>query len=232
MSEEKLLAETVTIFIMGKSYEVPSGLTIMEAIEYAGYRFTRGAGCRAGFCGACATIYKKQDDYRIYAALACQSSIEDGMFLTQIPFTPMERTQYELNSVKKLDNILLKMYPEIARCVSCNTCTKICPQNLDVMDYIQAALRGDVEETARLSFDCVQCGLCSMRCPAEIPHAHVAQLARRIYGKFMITKDPFLPYRVDEIKNGAFDDEYKRLISLSLEKLKKEYMDQLNKESD
>ena len=229
MSEEKVLAETITIYIMGKAYDVPSGLTIMEAIEYAGYRFTRGAGCRAGFCGACATIYRKSNDYRIYAALACQSSIEDGMYLTQLPFVPMERSHYELDSLKHLDTMLLKMYPEIARCVSCNTCSKTCPQDLDVMDYIQSALRGDIEETARLSFDCVQCGLCSMRCPAEIPHAHVAQLARRIFGKHMVTKNPFLPIRVDEIKNGAFDDEYKRLMSLSLEKLKKEYVKQFKK---
>ena len=232
MSEEKVIAKTITIFIMGKSYDVPAGLTIMEAIEYAGYRFTRGAGCRAGFCGACATIYRKSNDYRIYAALACQSTVEDGMYLTQIPFTPMERTSYELTSLEQSDTVLLQLYPEIARCVSCNTCTKSCPQNLDVMDYIQAALRGDVEETARLSFDCVQCGLCSLRCPAEIPHGHVGQLARRLYGKYMAPKDPFLPIRVDEVKNGAFDDEYKRITSLSIEKLKKEYVKQLEQESD
>ena len=27
------------VFIMGKSYQVPAGLTIMKAIEYAGYKF-------------------------------------------------------------------------------------------------------------------------------------------------------------------------------------------------
>lgn len=232
MSEVKTEAEKVTIFIMGKAYEVAAGLTIMEAIEYAGYRFTRGAGCRAGFCGACATIYRKPNDYKIYAALACQSTVEPGMYLTQIPFTPMERTPYELELLGQSDATLLNLYPEIARCVSCNTCTKACPQNLEVMDYIQAALRGDVEETARLSFDCVQCGLCSLRCPAEIPHAHVAQLARRLYGKYMAPKDPFLPIRVDEIKNGAFADEYKRITTLSIDKLKKEYVKQMNKSGD
>jgi len=42
---------TVEVFIMGKSYRVPAGLTIMKAIEYAGYKFIRSCGCRAGFCG-------------------------------------------------------------------------------------------------------------------------------------------------------------------------------------
>ena len=47
----------VHVFIMGKQYEVPSNLTIMGAMEYAGYQLVRGCGCRNGFCGACATIY-------------------------------------------------------------------------------------------------------------------------------------------------------------------------------
>lgn len=49
MEEEK-----VKIFIMGKAYQVPKGLTIMKAMEHAGYQFIRGCGCRGGFCGACA----------------------------------------------------------------------------------------------------------------------------------------------------------------------------------
>ena len=38
----------VHIFLMGKQYEVPSNLTIMGAIEYAGYQLIRGCGCRNG----------------------------------------------------------------------------------------------------------------------------------------------------------------------------------------
>jgi succinate dehydrogenase/fumarate reductase-like Fe-S protein len=221
--------ENIPIHIMGKEYLVPAGLTIMEAIEYAGYKFIRGAGCRAGFCGACGTIYRKDGDYRIYAALACQTSVEEGMYLTQIPFTPTIRFDYELEETNASDTTLLAMYPEIARCVSCNTCTKICPQELDVMDYIQSALRGDITETAKLSFDCVQCGLCSMRCPAEIPHYHVAQLARRLYGMYLDINDPFLPLRVDEIEKGLYNEEYKRLQSLTIDELKKEYVAQMKK---
>ena len=43
----------IPIYIMGKKYLVPSGLTIMKAMEYSGYRYVRGCGCRGGFCGAC-----------------------------------------------------------------------------------------------------------------------------------------------------------------------------------
>ena len=84
----------IKIYIMGTSYEVPAGLTIMKAMEFAGFKITRGAGCRAGFCGACATVYRKAGDFRIYAALACQTPAEDGMVLVQTSFC--SRTQTKL----------------------------------------------------------------------------------------------------------------------------------------
>ena len=84
------------IYIMGKAYDVPIGVTIMDAMEYAGYRFTRGVGCRSGFCGACGTVFRKEGDYRLEFALACQEMVEEGMHLTQLPFTPAPRADYVL----------------------------------------------------------------------------------------------------------------------------------------
>jgi len=46
-------ASTIPIYIMGKRYDVPETLTIMKAMEFAGFKFIRGAGCRGGICGAC-----------------------------------------------------------------------------------------------------------------------------------------------------------------------------------
>ena len=48
----------VNVYLFGKRYQVPESLTIMKAMEYAGYQLVRGCGCRNGFCGACATIYR------------------------------------------------------------------------------------------------------------------------------------------------------------------------------
>ncbi|MCD6473662.1 MAG: 4Fe-4S dicluster domain-containing protein [Thermoplasmata archaeon] len=213
----------VRIYIMGKEYLVPAGLTIMKAIEYAGYRYIRGAGCRAGFCGACATVYRKLGDYKLYANLACQTTVEDGMYLVQLPFVPANKATYDIEKVKPDENAILQYYPEVARCVSCNTCTKACPQGLEVMDYIQAALRGDIKKTAELSFDCIQCGLCAIRCPAEIAHYHVGQLARRIYGKYMMPKAKHLQERIKEIEAGKFDDEIKKLMKMGVKRLKELY---------
>jgi ferredoxin len=50
----------ITIHVMGKKHRVPADLTIMKAMEYAGHQFRRGAGCRGGYCGACATIYRTE----------------------------------------------------------------------------------------------------------------------------------------------------------------------------
>jgi len=223
MSEEKL----TQIYIMGKAYDVPTGITIMDAMEYAGYRFIRGAGCRSGFCGACGTVYRKDDDYQLEFALACQEMVEEGMHLTQLPFTPAPRSDYVLGELNPKENVLLQHYPAVARCVSCNTCTKACPQDIEVMDYVQAALRGDLEKVAELSFDCIQCGLCSMRCPADIKHYHVAQMARRLYSVTDSPEPEHLNARMQQMNDGAFDKEMDELMAMSLDGLKQRYAERV-----
>ena len=215
----------VTIYIMGKAYEVPAGLTIMQAMEYAGYLFVRSAGCRAGFCGACATVYRKKGDYKLLTAMACQTMAEEGMYLVQIPFTPGEKAVYDIGKESYDVSVFFRHYPEIARCLSCNTCTKACPQDLEVMDYIQAAIRGDFSALAEGSFDCIQCGLCAMRCPAEMVQYHIGQLGRRMYGRYGTPKPDHLVNRMSELNDCKFDHELKKLEKASKEELVKRYAD-------
>jgi len=215
--------EEVEVYIMGKSYRVPAGLTIMKALEYAGYRYVRGCGCRAGFCGACSTIYRIEDEQKLGFDLACQKVVEDQMYLVQLPFVPAAKAEYDLEKTKPKETILLEKYPEIARCVSCNTCTKSCPQDIEVMKYIQYAIRGDIEKCAEISFDCIQCGLCAMRCPADIKHYHVAQLARRLRGKYIDPKSKNLTKRLKEIKNKKYDKEIKDFKDMDKKEITKSY---------
>ena len=212
---KKTIAKDVEVFIMGKSYNVPAGLTIMKALEFAGYRFIRGCGCRAGFCGACSTIYRIEDEQKLGFDLACQKVVEDQMYLVQLPFVPAQKEEYNLEKLKPDETTLITMYPEIARCVSCNTCTKSCPQDIETMKYVQMAVRGDIEKCAEISFDCIQCGLCAMRCPADIKHYHVSQLARRLRGKYLDPKSKNLVKRLKEIDNRKYDDEIKKLMKMS-----------------
>jgi len=214
---------TVRIYVMGKEYRVPAGLTIMKAMEYAGYRFIRGCGCRGGFCGACGTLYRKEGDYKLYTALACQTIVEDGMYLVQLPFVPAPKARYDIEKLKPLGEVVLSLYPEVARCVGCNTCTKTCPQDIEVMEFIQAVKRGDIERAAEISFDCIQCGLCAARCPAEIKHYHVAQLVRRLYGKYLAKHSESLKRRLEEIEKGFYDSEIEEFMRMEKEKLKEMY---------
>lgn len=215
--------EMVKIYIMGKEYEVPASLTIMKALEYSGYKFIRGAGCRGGVCGACATVYRLPDSYKINVGLACQTVIEPNMYLTQIPFYPAQRASYDINKIKPVVEEILKRYPEIARCLCCNTCKKACPQELEAMEYIQAALRGDIEKAAKLSFECIMCGLCVSRCPAEIVHYNVAVLCRRLFAKYLVPKAEDLKKRVNEIGEGKFDKELDKYAKMAAKELKELY---------
>lgn len=223
MSGTNKKAEMVTIHIMGKAYEVPATLTIMKALEYCGYRYIRGCGCRGGICGACPTVYRLPGDYKIKVGLACQTVIEPDMYLAQIPFYPANRAVYDIEKTKPVVEEVLKRYPEIARCLCCNTCKKACPQELEVMEYIQAALRGDFEKVAHLSFECIMCGLCVSRCPAEIVHYNVAVLCRRLYAKYLVPEAEHLKKRVKEIEARKFDEELEEYERVEVAKLKELY---------
>lgn len=215
--------EMISIYIMGKEYKVPASLTIIKAIEYAGYKFIRGCGCRGGVCGACATVYRLPDSYKINVGLACQTVIEPNMCLAQIPFYPATRVAYDIEKVKPVVDEILKRYPEIARCLCCNTCKKACPQELEAMEYIQAALRGDIKRAATLSFECIMCGLCVSRCPAEIVHYNVAVLCRRLFAKYLVPRAEHLKKRVKEIEEGKFDKDLDKYIEMSIDELKELY---------
>lgn len=213
----------ITIYIMGNKHEVPNDLTIMKAMEYAGYRFIRGCGCRGGFCGACGTVYRTADDYKLKNALACQAMVEDGMYLTQIPFYPANKAIYDLEKLEPNAQELLNQYPELFRCVGCNACTKICPQEIDVMDYIAHAERGDIAKAADISFDCIMCGLCASRCPGELVQYNIGILCRRLYGKHIAPKAEHLTERVEEILEGKFDSELDVFMKLDERKMEKIY---------
>ncbi|MGQ9583945.1 MAG: 4Fe-4S dicluster domain-containing protein [Anaerolineae bacterium] len=221
MAEEEV--KMVSVYIMGKGYQVPSTLTIMGALEYAGYKLIRGCGCRAGFCGACATVYRIEGDYRLHIGLACGTLVQDGMHLAQIPFYPGERAQYKLHELKPTFETLVQLYPALLRCLACGTCTKACPQELDVKDYMAAAMRGDIAAVADKSFDCIMCGMCVSRCPAEEVQPNIAILCRRLYAKYLAPRAQHLAQRVAEIAAGQFDADLAAIKAASEEELRKRY---------
>ena len=213
----------VDVFFFGKKYSVPENLTIMTAMEYAGYKLVRGCGCRNGFCGACATIYRIKGDNELKACLACQTKVEEGMYVATLPFFPLVKQVYDIQKVKPTEQIMMQLYPEIYSCIGCNACTKACTQELNVMQYIAYAQRGEYEKCAEESFDCVMCGVCSSRCPAGISHPQVAELARRINGKYLQPQTQHLIDRVNEINEGKCEELIQSIMNKPLEEIKELY---------
>lgn len=213
----------VDIYIMGERRPVPASLTILQAMEYSGYKLIRGVGCRGGFCGACATVYRMPGDYHLKFALACQTRVEPGMQLAMVPFFPAHRARYRLSELKGEGHEVLDLYPELLRCFGCNTCTKSCPQDIDVLGYVSAMVRGDITAAADISFDCIMCGLCVSRCPAELVKHNAAMLSRRLQGRNLAPKSAHLATRRAEVKAGKFTVELAALKKETQDGLKKRY---------
>ncbi len=216
-------ADLIPVYVMGKRYMVPSSLTIMKAMEWAGYTLIRGVGCRGGFCGACGTAYRILGDPKLYFGLACQTVVQPGMYLAQIPFFPAQRASYDITQLEPTATTLFSTYPEVLRCLGCGACTKACPQDIDVRMYMAAGMKGDIATMADLSFDCIMCGLCAVRCPAEEAQYNIAILARRLYGRYLAPRSEHLRERLEEIEAGKFDAEIEKLKRFDKEELMAQY---------
>ena len=217
------MEEMVNVYFYGKRYSVPGDLTIIAAWEYAGYTLKRGVGCRHGFCGTCATIYRIKGQNELKTCLACEKQVEDNMYVASIPFYPQDKRSYNLEELEVSDQIMMELYPEIYACIGCNACTKACPQELQVMQYIAYAQRGEIEKCAEASFNCVMCGCCTTRCPAGISHPYVGLLSRRLTGKYIAPKCGHLADRVKEVNEGKFDEGLKELMQMPAAKIQELY---------
>jgi ferredoxin len=213
----------VPIYVMGERYEVPESLTIQKALEYAGYQLLRGCGCRGGICGACATVFRMPDSYRVEVGLACQTVVRPGMHLTMIPFFPANKATYDIEKLSGSGGEVASLYPEVFKCIGCNICTQSCPMDIEVMQYMAKAIRGDVSGVAEASFDCIMCGLCTARCPAEEVQYNVAILCRRLHGRYYVPGAKHLEEQVGNISSGRFEDSLKEIMKTSPEELKDLY---------
>lgn len=213
----------VPIFVMGKKYDVPESLTIQKALEFAGYQLIRGCGCRGGICGACGTVYRFPNSYRIEVGLACQTVVQPDMYIAQIPFFPGNKAVYDIEALPATGGTIAALYPEIFKCVGCGTCTRSCPMDIDVLGYISKAIQGNLAAVAENSFDCVMCGLCASRCPAEEVQYNVAILARRLYARHLAPKARHVEKAVAHLEDEALTKALKELKSKSIDELKKIY---------
>lgn len=78
-----ILVKTFTITVKKtegfKKFEVPVGLTILDALEYINKTYGENiqfrSSCKAGQCGSCAVMINKK------SKLACKTKVEDNMII-------------------------------------------------------------------------------------------------------------------------------------------------------
>ncbi|MBD0315635.1 MAG: (2Fe-2S)-binding protein [Nitrospiraceae bacterium] len=216
---EMVKPRLVTIEISGKKYEVPEGITVIKALWYTGQEVVRGAGCLGGFCGACATYYRTKDDPKVRTCLACQMAVQDGMSFTLMPPFPARKALYDIHSLKDPKQDLFNLYPEAPLCRNCNACTEACPQKIDVREGVWKAVFGDFKGVSEMFMDCVMCGMCNPVCIADIAPNLVALYVSRTQGAHFTESPSGLDVRIDEIQDGRFNDEWKRILTMNEQEL-------------
>jgi heterodisulfide reductase subunit C len=151
--------------------------------------------------------------------LACQTVVEKDIFLVQLPYVPAHKATYDIGSIRHTEDEVVDLYPELLRCMGCNTCTRSCPMNLEVMNYVSAAICGDWETVKELSMECIMCGMCAARCPAELAPFNIAMLIRRMVGKRGNQTPPQFKRRLDDIESGSYQAEIERIQQMNSEAL-------------
>ncbi len=116
-----------------------------------------------------------------------------------------------------------RLYPEMFGCLGCSACTKICPQDLEVMDYIAAARRGDLAAAAEMSLDCIMCGLCASRCLAQMVPYQIAMTTRRLHSYFGLPRPSYVDERIREVAAGKFIPEIDRLMAADTAQIQELY---------
>jgi len=219
--EEVLHPKMVMVEIAGKNYQVPEGITVVKALWYAGQEVTRGLGCLAGFCGACATYYRTKDDPKVRTCLACQTTVQDGMSFTMVPPFPARKATYDIRQLKDPKQDLFALYPEAPLCRNCNACTEACPQTIDVREGVWRAVFGDFQAVSEMFMDCVMCGLCTPVCIADIAPNLVALYASRAHGAHFVEEPIQLDHRIKEITDGKYQGDWEQVMKMNEQELVK-----------
>jgi heterodisulfide reductase subunit C len=94
---------------------------------------------------------------------------------------------------------------------------------IDVMDYVALIGRGELTKAAEVSFSCVMCGLCAIRCPAQISQHTAAMYVRRLAGRYLTPRAGHLQARVAQVRAGKYDAQLAQLKAMGKDELKSLY---------
>ncbi len=212
-TEAPLMGE-VTVEINGRKFQIPEGITAIDAMWYTGHPIVHGVGCLGGVCGACAIFYTTPESPAFRVALGCRTLVEEGMSFFFAPRSPQTHYPYELARVEAPAGELLAHFPKSADCRHCHGCTNACPQGIPVEECVELARQGDFKTVAQKALSCIMCGLCHHTCPAEMEPNHILLYARRTYAAQLGQRPEELTRRIQEIGTGAYRAEWDRILGL------------------
>jgi NADH dehydrogenase/NADH:ubiquinone oxidoreductase subunit G len=86
MSSAAKTRSKVTFTIMGRTVQVPEGMTLLNAMQVSGYDYLKGCGCRMGDCGECAVYYRLPGSAVTLRDFSCEMRVAEGMEVMDVPF--------------------------------------------------------------------------------------------------------------------------------------------------
>ena len=173
--------ELISIELEGRKIDVPSGVTVIEALWDTGHDVKRGIGCLSGLCGACTIAYMEEGGRRVKFGLGCQTLVQPNMNVIMMPFFPSRRAIHDPAALAEPAARLAELYPELQSCNDCKCCN-VCPEWIVVARVMQDARQGDFAAVAKGMRACIMCGLCASRCPHGISPHFVGMFLQRAWG--------------------------------------------------
>ena len=153
---------------------------------------------------------------------ACPTVAADEKFLGPAGLAAIYRARQETDDPEKAAQLLALADGEhgVWRCHSAFECTEACPQGIDVRDGVWRAVFGDFKAVSEMFMDCVMCGLCVPVCIADIAPNLVAVYASRAQGAFFTEKPKRLHERIEEIRQGKYDQEWDKILTMNEQQIK------------
>ncbi len=87
------------------------------------------------------------------------------------------------------------------------------------MDGVLNAIRGELKPASDHFYNCVMCGLCAMVCDVRITPHWVGLFSRRVVGRSGEDIDLGVNQRIQEIEEGRFQEEWKKVQALDEKEL-------------
>ena len=85
-SDPKIGRKSVTFSLLDRTVTVPAGMTLLNAMQVAGYDYLKGCGCRMGDCGECAVYYRLPGTVTTLRDFSCEMRVTEGMEVMEVPF--------------------------------------------------------------------------------------------------------------------------------------------------